>query len=42
VHVVTTDGARFDVNAAVYFGFEDGLIARIEEYATAVPVAPPR
>ncbi|GGM40204.1 nuclear transport factor 2 family protein [Promicromonospora citrea] len=40
VHVVTADGGRFDVNAAVYFGFEDGLIARIEEYATAVPVPP--
>jgi uncharacterized protein (DUF1684 family)/ketosteroid isomerase-like protein len=34
VHVVTTDGARFRVDAAVYFRFEDGQIARIEEYAS--------
>jgi uncharacterized protein (DUF1684 family)/ketosteroid isomerase-like protein len=34
VHVVTKDGGRFRVDAAVYFRFEDGLIARIEEYAS--------
>ena len=39
IHVVTADGARAVVYAAVYFGFEDGLISRIEEYANAVPVS---
>jgi ketosteroid isomerase-like protein len=33
VHVTMKDGARFQVHAAVYFGFADGLITRIEEYA---------
>ncbi|MDR7384965.1 nuclear transport factor 2 family protein [Promicromonospora iranensis] len=33
VHVAMKDGARFQVHAAVYFGFADGLITRIEEYA---------
>jgi ketosteroid isomerase-like protein len=33
VHVTMKDGARFQVHAAVYFGFTDGLITRIEEYA---------
>jgi ketosteroid isomerase-like protein len=35
VHVTMKDGARFQVHAAVYFGFADGLITRIEEYAGA-------
>jgi ketosteroid isomerase-like protein len=35
VHVTMRDGARFQVHAAVYFGFADGLITRIEEYAGA-------
>jgi hypothetical protein len=33
VHVAMKDGARFQLPAAVYFGFTDGLITRIEEYA---------
>jgi hypothetical protein len=33
VHVTMKDGARFQLPAAVYFGFTDGLITRIEEYA---------
>ena len=33
VDVVMKDGARFRVDAAAYFRFEDGLITRIEEYA---------
>lgn len=33
VHVTMKDGARFQVHAAVFFGFSDGLITRIEEYA---------
>ncbi|MFC8801393.1 DUF1684 domain-containing protein [Promicromonospora sp. NPDC057138] len=33
VHVTMQDGARFQVHAAVYFGFAGGLITRIEEYA---------
>jgi ketosteroid isomerase-like protein len=35
VNVVTTDGALFRVDAAVYFRFDDGLITRIEEYASS-------
>nr|WP_042178058.1 nuclear transport factor 2 family protein [Kibdelosporangium sp. MJ126-NF4]CEL12948.1 hypothetical protein [Kibdelosporangium sp. MJ126-NF4]CTQ98633.1 hypothetical protein [Kibdelosporangium sp. MJ126-NF4] len=34
VNVVMKDGAIFRVDAAVYFRFEDGLITRIEEYAS--------
>ncbi len=34
VNVVMKDGALFRVDAAVYFRFEDGLITRIEEYAS--------
>jgi ketosteroid isomerase-like protein len=34
VHVVMKDGAGFKVDAAVYFRFDDGLITRIEEYAS--------
>ncbi|SEO64570.1 DUF1684 domain-containing protein [Amycolatopsis saalfeldensis] len=37
IHVATTDGMRGEVQAAVYFRFEDGLITRIEEYAAFVP-----
>jgi ketosteroid isomerase-like protein len=33
VNVAMKDGARFRVDAAAYFRFEDGLITRIEEYA---------
>ncbi len=33
VNVVMKDGARLQVDAAVYFRFEDGLITRTEEYA---------
>jgi hypothetical protein len=33
VHVTMKDGVRFQVHAALYFGFADGLITRIEEYA---------
>ncbi len=33
VNVVMKDGARFRLDAAVYFRFEGGLITRIEEYA---------
>lgn len=33
LHVTMKDGARFEMRAAVYFGFADGLITRIEEYA---------
>ena len=33
VHVTMKDGARVQVHAAVYFGFANGLITRIEEYA---------
>nr|BFF16518.1 hypothetical protein GCM10025730_00390 [Promicromonospora thailandica]BFF22032.1 hypothetical protein GCM10025730_55530 [Promicromonospora thailandica] len=40
VHVETADGGRAIVHAAVYFGFEGGLVSRIEEYANAVPVTP--
>lgn len=32
VDVVMKDGARFRIDAAVYFRFADGLITRIEEY----------
>ncbi|MBP2478937.1 uncharacterized protein (DUF1684 family)/ketosteroid isomerase-like protein [Crossiella equi] len=32
VNVAMKDGARFQVDAAVYFRFEQGLITRIEEY----------
>jgi ketosteroid isomerase-like protein len=35
VHVVTKDGTHFRVDAAVYFRFDDGLITRIEEYASS-------
>lgn len=38
IAVTTKDGARFQLHAAVYFRFEAGLIARIEEYA-GFPVA---
>ncbi|RAS66810.1 uncharacterized protein (DUF1684 family) [Lentzea atacamensis] len=34
ISVVMKDGALFQVDAAVYFRFEDGLITRIEEYAS--------
>lgn len=34
VHVSTKDGGRFVLDAAVYFRFENGLITRIEEYAS--------
>ena len=34
VDVATKDGGRFLLDAAVYFRFEDGLITRIEEYAS--------
>lgn len=34
VHVTTKDGQQLQVDAAVYFRFEDGLITRIEEYAS--------
>lgn len=34
MNVVMKDGALFRVDAAVYFRFEDGLITRIEEYAS--------
>ncbi|MEU6644717.1 nuclear transport factor 2 family protein [Saccharomonospora sp. NPDC046836] len=34
VNVIMKDGALFRVDAAVYFRFEDGLITRIEEYAS--------
>lgn len=34
LNVVMKDGARFRIDAAVYFRFEDGLITRIEEYAS--------
>ncbi|MFD4637637.1 DUF1684 domain-containing protein [Lentzea sp. NPDC058436] len=34
VNVATKDGALFKVDAAVYFRFENGLITRIEEYAS--------
>ncbi|PXY33366.1 hypothetical protein BAY59_09740 [Prauserella coralliicola] len=34
LNVVMKDGAVAKVDAAVYFGFEDGLITRIEEYAS--------
>jgi ketosteroid isomerase-like protein len=34
VHVATKDGEHFQVDAAVYFRFDDGLITRIEEYAS--------
>lgn len=34
VKVVMKDGAVFQVDAAVYFRFEEGLITRIEEYAS--------
>ncbi|WP_405058699.1 DUF1684 domain-containing protein [Kribbella sp. NBC_01505] len=37
VHVETKDGQTFRLDAAVYVGFEDGLISRLEEYA-GVPV----
>ncbi|SES16414.1 Uncharacterized conserved protein, DUF1684 family [Lentzea xinjiangensis] len=34
VNVVMEDGAVFAIDAAVYFRFENGLITRIEEYAS--------
>jgi ketosteroid isomerase-like protein len=34
VNVLMKDGARFRLDAAVYFHFENGLITRIEEYAS--------
>ncbi|MFD4675624.1 DUF1684 domain-containing protein [Lentzea sp. NPDC058450] len=34
VNVATKDGGLFAVDAAVYFRFENGLITRIEEYAS--------
>ncbi|MEV6239243.1 DUF1684 domain-containing protein [Lentzea sp. NPDC051838] len=34
VNVTTKDGKLFEVDAAVYFRFENGLITRIEEYAS--------
>ncbi|MFI6041822.1 nuclear transport factor 2 family protein [Nocardia sp. NPDC051321] len=37
VHVATKNGMRGELHAAVYFRFDDGLIARIEEYANFVP-----
>ncbi len=38
VRVVTRNGMRGEVHAAVYFLFDDaGLITRIEEYANFVP-----
>ena len=37
VNVAMTNGVRGQVHAAVYFRFEDGLIARIEEYANFIP-----
>lgn len=40
VEVATKDGTRGRVHAAVYFRFEDGLITRIEEYASFVPGRP--
>ena len=40
VHVTTKDGQHFRVDAAVYFRFDAGLIARIEEYA-ALPSSTP-
>jgi ketosteroid isomerase-like protein len=39
VRVTMKDGARFQVHAAVYFGFADGLVTRIEEYAS-LPTSP--
>jgi ketosteroid isomerase-like protein len=35
VHVVTKDATLVRVDAAVYFRFDDGLITRIEEYASS-------
>ena len=34
LNVVMNDGAPFRLDAAVYFRFENGLITRIEEYAS--------
>ncbi|WP_434443286.1 nuclear transport factor 2 family protein [Lentzea sp. E54] len=36
-HVTAADGSRGRVNAAMYYRFDDGLIARVEEYRTFVP-----
>jgi uncharacterized protein (DUF1684 family)/SAM-dependent methyltransferase/ketosteroid isomerase-like protein len=35
INVVTKNGAHVQVHAAAYFRFENGLITRIEEYASA-------
>jgi hypothetical protein len=37
VKVATKDGTRGEVHAAAYFRFVDGLIDRIEEYASFLP-----
>ncbi|MFB4271639.1 DUF1684 domain-containing protein [Nonomuraea sp. GTA35] len=39
LHITNADGPVGEVQAAMYFRFEDGRIDRIEEYATFIPAA---
>ena len=41
LHLSMTDGSRSEVQAAMYFRFDDGLIDRIEEYFDVVPLDEP-
>ncbi|MGO2023055.1 MAG: hypothetical protein ACTH2N_11860 [Brachybacterium tyrofermentans] len=37
LHINMPDGAGTELPVAMYFGFQDGLIDRIEEYANMTP-----
>ncbi|MGY6653563.1 nuclear transport factor 2 family protein [Amycolatopsis sp. TRM77291] len=39
LHLAMSDGSRSEINAAMYFRFEDGLIDRIEEYVYPMPAS---